>query len=714
MLIPLAMWTSLAIGAPSWPACSVKTLGNGGPAVVIDGKERPPLFFTANNQFGRDEVNYEEIRGAHEAGINIIGFMLRLDWIMSSQEAAGIVDRFCAVNPEAYFYVQVWLGPSGGWLEEHPDEAIADATGTRLHFASPASRIWREEAGIQLRARIEEITSGPHADRFIGVELQYLNTAEWFYPQTNDFLDYSKANLERFRAWVKTRYGSDGALRKAWGNGNVTLATLAIPSPEERMAASWGPFRHPVEHRASIDFTQYQNTLVPEAIAYFARIVKDATQGRSLVGAFYGYTLEMHGNGPAAFLHSGHLALENVLANKDLDIVRAPYSYLGRAVGKPGHLHSPGDSFALHGKLGLYDDDTYTHLGFEKPADGLMAPGWPDRTKNIEETLAVNRRNFSLFMGHGCGLGYYDLLSDGRWNHPAVWVAAAQLRRIAEDVKTAAPFTPEVAVVVDEKSPCVMRDDTWPYLFQSLYYWRTELDQIGAPVGYFLQSDLPKLPDSVKVAVLTNAYMLSAEERQAAVALRDRGATLVWTYAPDVFGPQGADPKRIADVTGIHVRPVFDGLYLRLDFGDLGGVVDVDQRKWIDETWLPRFVAADPDARVLGRYTESGEVCAAEKKCGQGTNVYTAFPRLPRALLRALCRQAGVHLYRDTPGMTAVVGDCLIVHTAEAGAHPFRWPAKCTRVERLAPAPEETVSLDTDHWADKLPGGVTAIYRCLN
>ena len=526
-------WLSPLANAASWPLCDVRP---DGPAIIVNGDTHAPLFFIGNNQFGKDGVLLDEVRLAANAGLKLFGFTLKLDWHMSAEDAAATVAKFHAANPDGYFYVRIWLGPSRAWLDENPDECITKSGGSRLGLASPSSELWREAAAAKLRARIEEIIHGPYAAHFLGAGLGYLNTAEWFYPDTNDFMDYSPANLAAFRAWLKGEYRSDKRLRKAWNDPDAALKTAAFPSPEFRDAAAWGPFRDPLEHRPAIDMQRFQSDLMADTIAYFASIVKETTEGRSLAGAFYGYTMELNNNGPRALAHSGHLSLARLLQCSDIDIIQAPYSYFERAVGQPGHLHLPVDSIALHGKLAIIEEDTFTHLS-EEPAQGLMAPGWRSRTKDFTETMSVARRNFGNALGRQCGLWFFDLLSDGRWKQKAFWDSAPLLRRMAAEMRSEPPFQPEVAFLASEKAPHLLRATTRPLLFHSLSTWRSELDRIGTPVGYYLQSDLPKLPDSVKVIILPNAFDLTKRECRAIKARQEKGATVIWTYAPGIVGP---------------------------------------------------------------------------------------------------------------------------------------------------------------------------------
>lgn len=702
--------TAFSAQADTWPKCAVRSGGKGGPAIVVDRKPHSPLFLALNNQFQRDDVLLAELRQAAEAQLPFFSINIGLGGTSADSEAAATLDAFCAAHPEGYFLLRVSLGAGQAWLKEHPAECVTKANGDLTGFASPSSTLWREMAGEELRSRIEQIIQGPHAARFLGVLLTCLQTGEWFYADTNDFMDYSSANLRAFRAWLKREYHWKHALRKAWGNPELTFETAAIPSPEDREAAVWGPFRDPVKQRSSMDYQRFQSALIPETIGYFAQIVKKTTRGRSLAGAFYGYTFELNDNGPRALAQSGHLGLGKLLKDPNIDFISAPYSYFERALGQPGHFHLPVDSIALHGKLAIMEEDSYTHLSQTEPGPGLIAPGYQVRTQTSDETLQLARRNFSNFLTHRCGMWHFDLLSDGRWGDPAFWESTVLLRRMAAELRSQEPFHPEVAFVVDEDSVHALRASTWPQLLQSLSFWRSDLDRIGTPVGYYLQSDLGRLPDSVKVLILANAYCVKGRELRAVRRFAEKGGTVIWCYAPGILGPDGLDPARLQKTTGFQVEARFDETPIRLTETFTNETRDIDTAPW-----QPRFVITGPETDVIARYAGTDEIAAAAHPAGMGVFIYTAVPRLSVGTLREICRRSGVFFYRDTPGMTGVAGQYLVVHTEDSPGdqevHLF-WPKDSIGALRVAPAPVYQFTPGKDRRIkDFLPGKSTGIYR---
>ncbi len=679
---------------------------------MIDGAPHTPLLFVGNNQFGKDDVLLGEIRQAAQAGLDLFGFNIPLDCNGTAEQAAATIEKFCAANPDGYFFVRVWLGANQKWIKEHPDECItkyaeSPEAAQRLNLASPSSEPWREATRRMLQDRIRQIAEGPHGAHFVGVTIEYLQTAEWFYPDTNDFMDYSTANLRAFREWLKKTYRKEKALRKAWNQPDVTFDTAQFPTPEMRDSAKMGPFRDVATQRSAMDMERFQNELVSDTIAYFAAAVKEVTARRTLVGAYYGYTMELNNNGPRALVQSGHLALGRLLECKDIDVFHAPFSYFERRIGEPGHLHAPVDSMALHGKLEICEQDFYTHLA-SAPSSGLIAPGWEQRTRSPEETVSILYRDFGNAFTHGAGMWFFDLLSDGRWQDPAVRQAASMMKRIAAEQRSAAAFGPEIAFAVSEDAPYYLRATTYPVLLHSLSWWRSELDRMGTQVGYYLQSDLPRLPDSVKMLILADAFAIDESERRAVERFLDRGGTVVWNYAPDLIGPDGVDLARIEDITGIAAEPKFDSAPMTLTSDMSKEPMRID-----DQSWQPRFVVTGKDVDVVARYEATGEIAAAARPWRKGVSIYSAMPRLSVPVLCEIASRAGVHLYRDTSGMVGVVGRYLIAHVGESRPLQFAWPRPCTTVERVQPPyPIPLECNGKNIWTDKPFPNSTVVYRC--
>jgi hypothetical protein len=184
--------------------------------------------------------------------------------------------------------------------------------------------------------------------------------------------------------------------------------------------------------------------------------------------------------------------------------------------------------------------------------------------------------------------------------------------------------------------------------------------------------------------------------------------TIVWNYAPDLIGPYGLDLARIEQATGIAVDMKLDDVPIAIKSELTQETAEIEPKGW-----RPRFVVTSTGVDVVARYAATGEVSAAACPLSKGVSIYTATPRLPVGLMREVCRRADVHLYRDTPGMTGVMGQYLVIHTEQQAVHTLSWPSPCKEVQRLVPPRAAPMTLkDSCEWNDKLPANTTAIYLC--
>ncbi len=310
-------------------------------------------------------------------------------------------------------------------------------------------------------------------------------------------------NRDAFRAWLRTRYQNDViALRAAWHDGGVTFETAEIP---ERRPPGSAPPTAPVlyqeRERRAADFHEFSSEIVAGVITRLGRAVKQASGGRSAVAVSYGYTLE---GSPRA--GSGHLALAEVLASPDIDILTGPVSYATRTPGGSAPLPTPVDSLALAGKLWVSEDDTKTFLARGETPDTYNPAGVVRAGLRRRCTLD----SFGAALAHRAGVSWMDLWGQGWLDDRAVWEHIARLRTLSDRLatrrrnpRTKAVPPPDVAVFVDEQSFFGVRADE-RLLGRLVMNQRDALLRSGARLGFYLLSDLPaqKLPGSAAPAAV--------------------------------------------------------------------------------------------------------------------------------------------------------------------------------------------------------------------
>jgi hypothetical protein len=681
------------------------TVQNGVAELIVNGEARLPLWFFVNTEplpdaaadggggavdasAGRTAA-IRQIRMAYEAGIRFFTLHAHLPWSARSGERRyEMLDaalQFVAENaPDAFILPRLIFSPPASWERTHPDEMtryVDDSTGD-VSFASRS--FWEGEAEAAVRAAVERVAQGPHAQRVFGF---YLEHGEWFCEKGRGY-DVSPANQTGFRSWLRQKYRNNTvAFRAAWHDGAVTFETAEVPSTPPPAGPSL--FLGPRDQRW-IDANEYSSDVVAQVLLRLGRAVKEASGGRSAVAASYGYTLEL------ARAASGHLALAQVLASPAIDILTGPVSYTGRTPGGAATFPCPIDSITLAGKLWVSEDDSKTHLASDGTPD-VYNP----KIGSLEGTRAVQSRNFGAAVARGTGISWMDLWGEGWLDDREVWQGIAYLRTLAETIAARrrgadaqATPAPDVAVIVDERSFFAVRSDEF-LLDRLIAQVREPLLRSGARIGFYLLSDLarPDFPDTPKLLLFLNAYRIPTAVRMAIKQrYQDDGRTLVWLYAPGAMEQLGigdsAAARDMTEVLGMQLRlqPWASRVGTQILSSVRSPLTDTLRGQKIGEEarFNPTYFVTDPKAVVLGEYASTGHPSIAVRKHARWQSVFIGEPSpLTVPLLRGLYRLAGVPTY-TVDDDAAWIGDALLcLHSAPGGGTTVYLPEEGVLVDLL-------------------------------
>jgi len=585
--------------------------------------------------------------------------------------------RLLAAEPDAYYFPRVSVRtpadlPDADRVQRH----AADGSVSVRSQPSFGSETWLQAGEAQYRALAAHIIHSPYADRVIGIHVCAGDVGEWFqWSQGGAGLDVSPAMHGAFGRWLRERYGTQAALREAWGDGDACFEHPPIPADRDLLAADRGGFRDPARRAAQIDFMRCYNELVARALLRFCRAVKEGSDGRLLTGAFYGYTFGLH---HWVYPTSGHLATEAALRSPDIDFLASPCGYGDRGVGGVSMYHQGvWSSLALHGKLFYGEADIRTHLC---PADSTQAAYRSASTD--AESVAVLQREFANCLTGGKTLWWFDM--DGGWFDSAQMLQA--IRRMGEigtrELEHEHRSRAEVAVVIDPES--WLYKAPVPEFDKALAHISVEtLSRLGAPWDAYLLSDLgdARVPD-YRLYIFLNAFHLSTAEREmVARKVKRGGATAVWVYAPGF-----ADGRQ----TGLGLCEELTGIELGYD--DTPGPVVVSANGGTTGNAdplaaAPLWYAVDAEAEVLGVLQANGKPGLVRKRLEDWVSVYSSAPLTNPQVLRMLARDAGVHIYSDS-GDAFYLNDRLFgIHVGEAGSRHIRFP--------------DPVAV-TDLWTDKM------------
>ena len=666
----------LVVEAHRLPKAQVR-MTNGRPQLFINGRQTPPLLLFVNIINLHDRINASqsaaEIRLAARAGIHL--FSLQLPSGLADPPGGfkyRRMNRWFAFilrnDPRAYIYPRVRGGGIFRW--RHRSQLIAHANGTHPGI-SPASGLWYRAAKRGMAALVRHIRESPYSGRVIGVMLLAPGNGECFPVDYwhNPGFDYSRPNQIGFARWLKRRYRTNTALRAAWHNARVTFLTAAIPHP---IRPNPYPFYLSAE-RSYVDYLNYQSDLMASRVAGLAAVVKRLTAGRWLVNVFYGYGFEL----PTP--DSSHLAVERLLRAPGLDALGSPMSYVDRGpAGSPAFMGAV-DSATLHGKFWITEDDTGTFVDTPEdrqfphsgPLYAFSRP--PGSCANLQQLVAVQRRNFGMLMIHRLATWWMDVSGAGQLNNGSIWRDIGQLREAYVKYAPKTQFEPSVAVIYDPRSEAYARMGSggWGHdmpLLGALLFNPVQFYHCGTSIGFYALCDLamPDFPPA-KVVIFLNAWRVgTATRRVIRRKLERNGRTLIWIYGAGFIDGRGRlDAGAASRLIGIHLRlrepsdligsqtiePSALGLPAEHIAG-LGAVAAGLQRyggmPFGRAADTPSFAVDDPTSVALARYRNTHEVSIALKRFHGYQSLFIGETRPSAAFWRALFPHFGVPIYLDT------------------------------------------------------------------
>lgn len=666
------------------------TSKNGVPQLLINNQPVPPLMFLYNDIYPNRAQNLApQIQLARAAGIRMFQVAIPpFDWDTGPggppEDYSNVdrkLDRFLSLDPNAVLLLRLDVAPGNRWnppVQPTAADRIVYQDGTVIndhYHNSPASDIYFNGFITSARKLIRHYEASRYAPRILGYIITAQNTGEWF---PVDFVtkgpDYSAVNKAAFRAWLRAKYTTDANLSRAWAR-NVTLnnAEIPIPSPgrfpvgEARLGSTVDSMYRLPQEQDWVDYSYYVSDLNSQRILDIARMIRQETAGKRLIGFFYAYLIAL----PSSF--NGHLRVDRLLRSPDIDFLSSPKAYLGfevRFPGGPGGSHGALDSIAARGKLWWIEDDLRTYI--VKPGEWEDYLG-PQSIANAQDTANVLQRNMAFSIAHRAGTWWMDLAEVGAFNDASLWKTMSDFGLPLFDKLNAdpKPYRPEVAFVVDPESVNYQKSD-WDFFSLPRLNLRNNIAVTGAVVGYYhLEDFLDGTLPPCRVYVFANAWYLTDDQiTKIRSRLEAEGATAIWQYGPGYLGPTGPDLNRMSRLTGMRFVSLNGNTATRAE-GLLRGLPDWG---WPGRTISPRFVVADEESTVLGRYRDDGQIGAAMKTVGNFRSIFIGDMLWSPELMQRLFKLAGVHLFAEQKDVIHTDGDLLVIHGAKAGDRQFRLP----------------------------------------
>ncbi|MBR3835660.1 MAG: hypothetical protein IKJ69_02580 [Clostridia bacterium] len=355
-------------------------------------------------------------------------------------------DSILSACPDAYIFPRVNVNLSRAWEKSHPDELCENGVSGRCR-ASFASDLWAEEVKKCLVRLTEYIENSPYADRVIGYQLAGGNTDEWFPFENCGF--YGKRAKEKF-----IRYCEDNRA-----------------------------------DRNEENYYKFASETVADRIIDFAQTVKNVTDGKKIVGAFYGYTIGCPNRKQC------HLALGRLLESDAVDFLCSPLTYMhGRHAGLDTYPMLPVGSVRCRSKLYFSENDIRTHLSRPiSPHPNYSVKIWTGPKKSV--SLEQIKINFCRALIYGNGMWWFDMWG-GWYDDPDFMSLFKRMSEICADGMDCPES--EVAVFMDEN--CYFGLPSHGNIA-----WNTcnALGLTGVMNDVFLASDFDKVYNDYKVCIFT-------------------------------------------------------------------------------------------------------------------------------------------------------------------------------------------------------------------
>jgi hypothetical protein len=638
---------------PGFPRVELRPF-NGRPTVFINGE---PFIWTGYSSYEWQPGQLEDFA---EAGVNLFAVPVnagrhlhqitppllaepgRLDF--GPVEEAILLSL--SANPEARVLLRVSLALPPHELHRMPDEIVKVRTAagdlaweeTATLVASFSSEKWRQRQTEVLASLLEFVGSRPYADRVIGVCLTSGGTEEWFGFGANNNAglgDYSAANEAAFAAWSEERGFPFRRVPEPAGRGFGYAAYDIFPgTPTGRSAAAYGAFMS----SASV-----------EALRHFCREAKNLTGGKLLAGTMYAYLVQLAGEPRQHAAHSMNMA--ELLADPAFDFFMGiPFKNFRTLEEGVDTFVTAVSSVQLHDKVYINENDLLSWLH-----NWLWYQPYDPRDPRAG-AVTMHQRVTASDVVYGNESQWFGL--GAHWHYDPAGGLLQAFRRL-NDIK--------ISSVGFDREPCeeiaFLLDDTsfhWTtpgtkltghQIPQALY----ALVRTGAPVGLYLLSDLDRLPDRIKLAVIPWAPAMSPSTRaKLATALRSPRRDY---YLSGPVGLVDTSPERWAwDEEGMRS---LTGLPLAVEDKDASGLTKPDAFKTAQmRISLPDgyTLAYKPDVRMNPGLRWNAADAAGHHlrdKHGlfglreeNGRHVYwSAVSVNDEDFLRHLAARAGVHFY---------------------------------------------------------------------
>lgn len=508
----------------------------GYPQLFINEEKVAPIMSFVNTGITESsEVNQRQIKYASKYGdihLHQVNFALpmKADGSFDFTMVKSSLDIIRQADPKGFAFVRIHLNDNcnsfGGYTDE---DRVTFSNGNLEEEISIASDKWMRNTSNKLIALADFCNKNPEYGKLVaGYFPAAGETGEWFqWRYRESGVDLSVVNTNKFRLWLKKKYNNNiQSLQSSWLLKDVNFANAQIPSDElgsQKVNRNDSRFFDKPSDQRILDYLDYYNEMTAERIIHLAKLIKQVTNDKVLVGFFYGYIFDLWE------AKSGHYRLEKVLDCSEIDFLASPINYQSRNEGGIGGSMTLIQSVQNHGKIWFDECDFRSPI---RTAEGANFGDHVPYVKSTEGLTEIYRRQMGYQMIRGNGCWIMDLMGRGWYDDIDFWKQIKSLKDLYSMYEKIRPIgSPEVALVLDEYGMTLSGDPK--FNINLLGKLRDELYSAGVNFGIYQRKDIENgyAPDA-KLYIMVGAFrlqpnMVSNLEK----VLHQKGKTTVWLYS---------------------------------------------------------------------------------------------------------------------------------------------------------------------------------------
>jgi hypothetical protein len=735
LALPAALALALLLGAfqaaaqKKLPDVEVRML-NGRPTVYIDGRpDALPGYSPGSSKDYYDKympLFYKHRMGVYPIWIDGWGTSDNNRWWVGDTVSEKpffvppasefIVDNqaehIIKGDPEAWIIIRFYTRPPKSWSDKHPNEFAINEIGQAQGTPSLASDAFWGKAAEFSAALVRYCDAQPWGNRVIGYNTHYLEEG-CFMPVADGWMfDHNPLMLQKYRDYLKTKYGTVEKLRAVWGDSTLTFETVDVPRDKLRGTISdvsgllyWQNARDNQPLRDYLELTRdlfhlrfrqcaeaMKNT-ANRKVLILHDALKQVMPGWNLKGFFgypgFGGTVSWSLAYPELMAGSGHMDAAKLFGAPGFDGILTPHDYQARGIGGVYEPEGAADTAVLRGTYFWAEMDT-------RSGDKDIGTA-----RNYQEWAAITWRNFATAWTRGFNTYwmYGFFIADWFPDKPVQDVIQRQVEVTRESLSWTHETVPGIAMIIDDSA--VLETNGSGNFLNEAVMWEEKMGiaRCGVPHNIYLFDDLA-LDNFPKHRVYYFPNLFRVDDKRLKIlkkkVFRD-GAVVVWGPGSGISDGVTIGTASASKLTGFEfemlpvnaqrrilisdfTHPVTRGLSADMVIGGplpYGPVLMPIKCKELGLAWAKggnNHIGLG--LKEFGKGAAGSSEGIAQRGEGDYAAIFATAANLPADLWRNIARYAGAHVYCESNDVFLADNSVVALHSLKAERKRILLPGK--------------------------------------